>query len=124
MSNKTDRAHDLRMYITGFVAAVILTALSFLTAILQPFGPIGIFASLAVLAAIQIIVHFRFFLHIDLSRQKREDLQLILFTGFLIAIMVGGTVLGVIPSSSLSLASEACARCIAALTACVVVALP
>lgn len=32
--------------------------------------------------------------------------------------------LGVIPSSRLSAESEACDRCIAALTACVVVALP
>ena len=92
MSDKDQRAHDLRRYFTGFAAAVVLTALSFLTAILQPFGPAGIFAALAVLAAVQIIVHFRFFLHIDLSRQKREDLQLILFTAMIIAIMLGGTV--------------------------------
>ncbi|TYC64058.1 cytochrome o ubiquinol oxidase subunit IV [Stappia sp. BW2] len=92
MNNKDERAHDLRMYFTGFIAAVILTALSFLTAILQPFGSVGIFASLAVLAAVQIAVHFRFFLHIDVSRQKREELQLILFTGLIILIMVAGTV--------------------------------
>lgn len=34
------------------------------------------------------------------------------------------TVLGLIPNSRLSCANEACDRCIAALTACVVVALP
>jgi hypothetical protein len=34
------------------------------------------------------------------------------------------TVFGFIPSSRLSVESEACDRCIAALTACVVVALP
>jgi hypothetical protein len=34
------------------------------------------------------------------------------------------TVLGLIPSSLLSYASEACDRCIAALTTCVAVALP
>jgi hypothetical protein len=34
------------------------------------------------------------------------------------------TVFGLIPSSRLSVESEACDRCIAALTACVVVALP
>ena len=34
------------------------------------------------------------------------------------------TVLGLMPNSRLSCASEACDRCIAALTACVVVALP
>ena len=92
MTDSDERAHDVRMYLTGFAAAVVLTALSFLTAILQPFGPVGLFVTLAVLAAVQIVVHFRFFLHIDLSRQKREDLQLILFTGLIIAIMVAGTV--------------------------------
>ena len=92
MTDKSERAQDLRHYVTGFVAAVVLTALSFLTAILQPFGPAGIFATLALLAVAQVIVHFRFFLHIDLSRQKREDLQLILFTVLIVAIMVAGTV--------------------------------
>ena len=91
MTDKSERAQDLRHYVTGFVAAVVLTALSFLTAILQPFGPAGIFATLALLAVAQVIVHFRFFLHIDLSRQKREDLQLILFTVLLLAIMAIGT---------------------------------
>jgi cytochrome o ubiquinol oxidase operon protein cyoD len=37
------------------------------------------------------IVHFRFFLHISF-REKREDLQLILFSTLVLIIMVGGTV--------------------------------
>lgn len=92
MSDKGERAHDLRMYFTGFAAAVALTALSFLTAILQPFRPAGVFAALALLAFAQVLVHFRYFLHIDLSRQKREDLHLILFTGLIIVIMAAGTI--------------------------------
>ena len=43
---------------------------------------------------------------------------------FLSAIMLTATVFGLIPSSRLNVVSEACDRCIAALTACVVVALP
>lgn len=43
-------------------------------------------------ALVQIVVHFRFFLHIDLSRQKREGLQFILFTVLLLAIMASGTI--------------------------------
>lgn len=43
-------------------------------------------------ALVQIVVHFRFFLQINLSRQKREDLQLILFTVLLLAIMASGTI--------------------------------
>ncbi|WP_111432132.1 cytochrome o ubiquinol oxidase subunit IV [Rhodobacteraceae bacterium DSL-40] len=92
MSDRDKRARDLRMYFIGFAAAVALTALSFLTAILQPFGPAGVFAALSILAFAQVLVHFRYFLHIDLSRQKREDLHLILFTGLIIAIMAAGTI--------------------------------
>jgi cytochrome o ubiquinol oxidase subunit IV len=45
-----------------------------------------------VTAVLQILAQLRFFLHIDLSRQKREDLQLILFSLLLLSIMVGGTI--------------------------------
>ena len=50
---------------------------------------LGMFMALAVL---QIIVHLRLFLHIDLSESRREDLQLILFASLLILLMVGGSV--------------------------------
>ena len=42
-------------------------------------------------ALVQMIVHFRFFLHISFSG-KREDLQLILFSTVVLMIMVAGTV--------------------------------
>ncbi len=48
--------------------------------------------TLGVCALLQLVVHLRFFLHIDLSRQKREDLQLILFSVMLLTIMAGGTI--------------------------------
>ena len=92
MSKKDERSRDLKMYIAGFIGAVTLTTLSFLTAILQPVGSAFCFTLLAVLAVLQLIVHLRFFLHIDLSRQKSEELQLILFTGLIITIMITGTV--------------------------------
>ena len=85
------RAGDLRAYIIGFVLAVILTVLSFGLALTQLPGTVGTYIGIAVLAIVQIIVHLRFFLHIDLSRQKREDLQLILFAVLIIVIVVGGT---------------------------------
>ncbi len=43
------------------------------------------------LALVQAVVHFRCFLHIDLSARPRDDLQLILFSTLIIALMVGGT---------------------------------
>ena len=47
---------------------------------------------IAVTAALQIVAHFVFFLHIDLSKSKRDDLQLILFSSLIVLLMVGGTI--------------------------------
>ena len=56
------------------------------------FLPAGwVVPALALLALAQIVVQLRCFLHIGLKRQKREDLQLLLFTVLLLAIMAFGT---------------------------------
>jgi cytochrome o ubiquinol oxidase subunit IV len=82
---------ELRSYIIGFVLALLLTALAFgLAAFKLLTGP-TLMMAIGILALVQVAVHFRFFLHIDLSQQKREDLQLILFSSLLILIMVAGS---------------------------------
>lgn len=83
---------ELRSYIIGGALAFGLTAAAFGLAVFKLLPAAALLPVIGALALIQIVVQFRFFLHIDLSRQKREDLQLILFTGLLILIMVGGTV--------------------------------
>ena len=55
-------------------------------------APDGCVATIGAFALVQLVVHLRFFLHIDLSHQKREDLQLILFSVLLLAIMALGTI--------------------------------
>jgi cytochrome o ubiquinol oxidase operon protein cyoD len=50
-----------------------------------------LFLIIGAFALAQILMHFRFFLHIGL-RQKREDLQLLLFSALLLTIMVSGTI--------------------------------
>ena len=87
----SDLQRERRMYLAGFGLALTLTLVPFG---LVRFGLIqgrAMVATIAVLALAQIVVHLRFFLHIDLSRQAREDLQLILFTVLLLAIMALGT---------------------------------
>jgi cytochrome o ubiquinol oxidase operon protein cyoD len=39
-----------------------------------------------------VIVHLRFFLHLSFKGQQKEDLQLVLFTGFILFLMIGGTI--------------------------------
>ena len=90
--NESDYRDELRTYLTGFVLALVLTLGPFA---LVAWGGLGRGVALGVLGAcalVQMAVHLRYFLHIDLSRQKREDLQLILFSALLLIIMAVGTI--------------------------------
>jgi cytochrome o ubiquinol oxidase operon protein cyoD len=78
-------------YIVGYVAALLLTCAAFGLVSLRLLGGRQAFYTVLGLALVQMVVHFRHFLHIDLKRSARADLQLILFSGLIIALMVGGT---------------------------------
>ena len=84
--------HELRGYLRGFGLAVLLTLAPFASILWGHLGHFASFIVLGVCGLAQFVVQLRFFLHIDLSRQKREDLQLILFTVLLLVIMAGGTI--------------------------------
>lgn len=86
-----DARRERRSYIWGLALAVLLTAAAFGLAVFKILAGTPLLVAIGVLALVQIAVQFRFFLHVDLSRSKREDLQLILFTGLLVLIMVGGS---------------------------------
>jgi len=81
----------IKPYLIGIVLALILTAI--------PFGIVAFGALerqtalivIAVLAVIQILVHLRFFLHIDFKSTPRENLVALAFAVVLICIMVGGS---------------------------------
>jgi cytochrome o ubiquinol oxidase subunit IV len=83
--------HGVRTYLIGLALALILTAIPFalvFTAAL-PRGPM--LALIAVAAVIQVLVHLRYFLHLDLTSTPRENLLAILFAAILIVLMVGGS---------------------------------
>lgn len=92
MENELDYYKELRFYLTGFGIALALTAVPFAMVAWGDFPSRVTLIAVAVFGLVQVIVHFRYFLHIDLSRQKREDLQLILFSVLLLGIMGIGTV--------------------------------
>ncbi|MGH1574804.1 cytochrome o ubiquinol oxidase subunit IV [Methylobacterium sp. P31] len=87
---KSERS-DIITYGVGYVLALLLTCAAF-ALVRWPWAPrataLGIIFALAL---IQAIVHFRCFLHVDLKRSARDDLQLILFSTLIIAVMVGGS---------------------------------
>lgn len=85
-------AQDLRRYLTGFGLALVLTLVPFAVVAWGDLSVRNTLTLIGVCGLVQVIVHFRFFLHIDFSRQKREDLQLILFAVLLLTFMAGGTI--------------------------------
>ncbi len=81
----------LRTYLTGLVLALILTAIPFALVVfrLLPAGPAAIL--IAVAAIVQVLVHFRYFLHIDFRQTPRDRLVALAFAAVLLVLMVGGT---------------------------------
>lgn len=91
-SEKANPKRELRSYCIGITLALALTLASFGAVAFKLVSGGLALTLLSALAVLQIIVHLRFFLHIDLQKSHRDDLQLILFTGLILFLMVGGTV--------------------------------
>lgn len=90
--NDLDYGRELRDYLIGFGLALALTLVPFGLVVWAGLGYLTTLIVIGILALVQIVVHFRFFLHITLSKRKREDLQLILFSVLLLALMAIGTI--------------------------------
>jgi cytochrome o ubiquinol oxidase operon protein cyoD len=86
-----DQRREVRAYVIGFGLALGLTAAAFAAVRWQTFTANATLAIVLGLALIQMVVHFRFFLRINLGRSSRENLWLILFSALIIALMVSGT---------------------------------
>ncbi len=84
--------HDLKGYLTGFVLAVVLTVIPFAMVAKGGMSFNTVIGTIVVLGLIQVVVHVRYFLHVDLSPERREDLYIILFSALLLFIMAAGTI--------------------------------
>jgi len=82
---------ETRSVILGYGLALLLTLLAFGLVLLHLLTGRQAFYTVLGLGFVQMVVHLRFFLHVDLNRSAQADLQLILFSTLIIALMVGGT---------------------------------
>lgn len=82
---------SLRTYMTGFVLAIILTLIPFGLVYFRLLATMPTLVIIAIAAVIQILVHLRYFLHIDFTHTPRENLLALAFATFLIFVMVGGS---------------------------------
>lgn len=87
-----EQRRERRSYLVGLGLAVLLTAVPFALVGSHALRRPATLLAIGVAAALQVLVHFRCFLHIDLARSKRDYLQLVLFTFLIILMMAGGTV--------------------------------
>lgn len=85
-----EKSKELHHYLIGFVLATVLTIIPF-TLVATVGGKLS-YVVLILCAILQLIVHLRFFLHLSFKGQQREDLQLVLFTGLILFIMIGGSI--------------------------------
>ncbi|WP_267422595.1 cytochrome C oxidase subunit IV family protein [Methylobacterium sp. GC_Met_2] len=85
------RRDDLRTYAVGYVLALLLTGAAFAVVTWRWAAGATALGIILALALLQAVVHFRYFLHVDLRRSARDDLQLILFSSLIVCLMVGGT---------------------------------
>jgi cytochrome o ubiquinol oxidase operon protein cyoD len=78
-----------KQYITGFVLAVILTAIPFALVI----GHVvkDVLLVIAVCATAQIIVHVVYFLHLDRSDEQRWNRMALLYVVIMVGIVLGGS---------------------------------
>jgi cytochrome o ubiquinol oxidase subunit IV len=91
MTSPDMQRRETLTYIVGYAMALLLTGAAFGIVYLRLLDGRQAFYTVLGLALVQMMVHFRCFLHIDLRRSARADLQLILFSGMIIGLMVGGT---------------------------------
>jgi cytochrome o ubiquinol oxidase subunit IV len=83
--------HGLLSYFVGFVLAVVLTAIPFYLVYSHMLPPSRTMYVIAVAAMLQILVHLRFFLHLNFTTTPRENLLALAFTTVLLVLMVGGS---------------------------------
>ena len=91
MTSPRIERREAATYLTGYGLALALTLGAFALGYLHLLGGRQAFYTVLGLGLVQMLVHFRCFLHVDLQRSARADLLLILFSSLIVALMVGGT---------------------------------
>lgn len=83
---------ERRSYIIGLALALALTLGPFALVYWHVFTTTSLLLTIGVLALVQAVVHFRFFLNIRPPHENADELAMILFTALILIMMAGGTV--------------------------------
>ena len=86
-----EQSPGIATYLVGFLLALVLTVIPFGLVYLKVLPPATTLIAIAAAALVQVLVHLRFFLHLDFKRTPVENLFALGFAALLIVIMVGGS---------------------------------
>jgi cytochrome o ubiquinol oxidase operon protein cyoD len=78
-------------YATGFILAIVLTVFAFALVISGALPHSVTLGGIFAAAIVQMLVHLRYFLHLDTSSAARWNVLALLFTVLIMVIFVGGT---------------------------------
>ncbi len=82
---------SLKSYLTGFVLALILTAIPFAMVMSGAWSAAAALAGIFAAGLVQILVHLHYFLHLDTSSAARWNVLALVFTLLIMLLFVGGS---------------------------------
>ena len=83
---------SLKSYLTGFVLSLILTAIPFALVMNGTLSPAATLLGIFSAGIVQILVHLHYFMHLDTSSEARWNVVALIYTFFIMALFVGGTI--------------------------------
>ncbi|OWY39088.1 cytochrome o ubiquinol oxidase subunit IV [Xenophilus sp. AP218F] len=91
MSHAHEQANhgSVKSYLVGFALSVILTAIPFWMVMSGALTKQATFFGIFAFAVAQILVHLKYFLHLDFSKEGKLNSLSFLFTGLVIVLLVG-----------------------------------
>jgi cytochrome o ubiquinol oxidase subunit IV len=81
----------LPAYLAGFIFSVVLTITAFALVIYHVLPPTALICVVIILATVQILVHLTCFLHLNTGSESRWNLTVLLFTAFVLVLLIGGS---------------------------------
>ncbi|NRD75786.1 cytochrome o ubiquinol oxidase subunit IV [Shewanella sp. VB17] len=84
-----DLITSVKSYLVGFMLSVILTGIPFWAVMTHYFEQPITLALVLTTAIVQIVVHLKYFLHLDFSKEGKINTFSFLFTALIIVMVVG-----------------------------------
>ncbi|MGH7068946.1 MAG: cytochrome o ubiquinol oxidase subunit IV [Acetobacteraceae bacterium] len=90
VERQQEEHQEFLSYLWGLLAALALTLVPFGLVYSNAMPRHSLLIAVGVLAFLQMVVHFRFFLHLGPKRHG-DEFKLIMFTVLMLIVMIGGT---------------------------------